>query len=59
MCVLAIHGSSNLGRECMAQLDVTANAVLPAIAPADSWVICAMGTVTDTHHFRHGQCGKS
>lgn len=59
MYVFVMQGGSNLKKECMAQLDVTANTVLPAIAPADSWVICVTATVMDTHHFRHGQCGKS
>lgn len=43
----------------MAQLKVTANTMLPAIARSDSWVICVTTTVTDTHHFRRGQCGES
>lgn len=36
MCVFTIQAGSNLGRECMAQLDVTANTVLPAITLTDS-----------------------
>lgn len=39
----------------IAQLDVTANAVLPALTPTDSWVMCVTATVTDTHHCRHVQ----
>ena len=60
-------GGCNLGRvqgtllafTPIAQLEVTANTALPAITPTDSWVICGTTTVTDTHHFRHGQCGTS
>lgn len=60
VCVFSIQGGSNLGKECMAQLDVTANIVLPAITPpTHSWGKCVMAAVMDTHHFRHGQCGKS
>lgn len=59
VCVFAIMGGSNLGRECMPQLDMTANTVLSAITPTVSWVVCVTATVTDTHQFRHGQRGKS
>lgn len=68
MCVCAtvrvvLAGSQRAGHverfALIAQLDVTANTVLPALTPADSWVICVMATVIDTHHFGHVQCGES
>lgn len=39
----------------IAQLDVTANAVLPARTPMDSWVMCVTATVTDNHRCRRVQ----